>query len=100
VCGALSQTSRCALHPRRSRIGANNAIHTDPRWTRMAKRAVARHVGAFGYECPGYHRPAHPASDLTADHVVPLAAGGAPFDWGNVAVLCRSCNATKGEARV
>jgi hypothetical protein len=29
------------------------------------------------------------ATDLTVDHVVPLAAGGAPFDIGNTAVLCR-----------
>ena len=36
------------------------------------------------------------AADLTVDHVVPLAAGGAPFDIGNTAVLCRSCNSTKG----
>ncbi|MBI2764217.1 MAG: HNH endonuclease, partial [Chloroflexi bacterium] len=34
--------------------------------------------------------------DLTADHIVPLAAGGAPFDIANCAVLCRSCNSTKG----
>ena len=27
---------------------------------------------------------------------MPLAAGGAPFDIGNTAVLCRSCNSTKG----
>jgi hypothetical protein len=27
---------------------------------------------------------------------VPLAAGGAPFGIGNTAVLCRSCNSTKG----
>ncbi len=52
--------------------------------------------GEHGNWCPGYHRDAHPASDLTVDHVVPLAAGGAPFDIGNCAVLCRSCNSTKG----
>ena len=27
---------------------------------------------------------------------MPLAAGGAPLDMGNLAVLCRSCNSTKG----
>jgi 5-methylcytosine-specific restriction endonuclease McrA len=27
---------------------------------------------------------------------VPLAAGGAPFDIANCAVLCRSCNSAKG----
>jgi 5-methylcytosine-specific restriction endonuclease McrA len=52
--------------------------------------------GEHGDWCPGYQRPAHPAADLTVDHVVPLAAGGAPFDVGNTAVLCRSCNSTKG----
>jgi hypothetical protein len=52
--------------------------------------------GEHGNWCPGYQRPAHPAADLTVDHVVPLAAGGAPFDIGNTAVLCRSCNSTKG----
>jgi 5-methylcytosine-specific restriction protein A len=49
-----------------------------------------------GYQRPGYQRPAHGASDLTVDHVVPLAAGGAPFDIANTTVLCRSCNSTKG----
>ena len=38
----------------------------------------------------------HHANDLTVDHVTPLAAGGAPFDIANTAVLCRSCNSTKG----
>jgi 5-methylcytosine-specific restriction endonuclease McrA len=52
--------------------------------------------GERGNWCPVYRRPAHPATDLTVDHVVPLAAGGAPFDIGNTAVLCRSCNSTKG----
>lgn len=49
-----------------------------------------------GNWCPGYQREAHPVSDLTVDHVVPLAAGGAPLDIANCAVLCRSCNSTKG----
>jgi 5-methylcytosine-specific restriction endonuclease McrA len=52
--------------------------------------------GEHGNWCPGYQRDAHAASDLTVDHVVPLAAGGAPFDIRDCAVLCRSCNATKG----
>ena len=33
--------------------------------------------------------------DLTADHVVPLARGGAN-SWDNVVVLCRPCNSAKG----
>ncbi|MGK2851878.1 MAG: HNH endonuclease [Candidatus Limnocylindrales bacterium] len=38
----------------------------------------------------------HEPLTLTVDHVVPLTAGGAPFDVANTAVLCRSCNSTKG----
>jgi len=45
---------------------------------------------------PGLPTRRHRASDLTVDHVVPLAAGGAPLDIANYAVLCRSCNSTKG----
>jgi 5-methylcytosine-specific restriction endonuclease McrA len=52
--------------------------------------------GEHGNWCLGHQRPAHLAADLTVDHVVPLAAGGAPFDIANTAVLCRSCNSTKG----
>ena len=98
VCGVVTSrsTGRCGEHPRLSGIGANHHVHADPRWTRLSGRMIARHVGQYGYVCPGYQRPAHPAGDLTVDHVVPLAAGGAPFDIGNTAVLCRSCNSTKG----
>jgi 5-methylcytosine-specific restriction protein A len=52
--------------------------------------------GEVGDWRPGYGRPAHRAADLTVDHVVPLAAGGAPFDIAKTSVLCRSCNSTKG----
>jgi hypothetical protein len=52
--------------------------------------------GEHGDWCPGHGRPAHRAADLTVDHVVPLAAGGAPFEIANTSVLCRSCNSTKG----
>jgi 5-methylcytosine-specific restriction endonuclease McrA len=33
-------------------------------------------------------------TDLTADHVTAIAAGGHPF--GPLATLCRSCNGRKG----
>jgi 5-methylcytosine-specific restriction endonuclease McrA len=34
-------------------------------------------------------------SDLTVDHVVPIARGGTPTPE-NLQVLCRSCNSAKG----
>lgn len=65
-------------------------------WQRLSARVLRAWRGEHGYWCPGYQRDAHRAADLTVDHVVPLAAGGAPFHIGNTAVLCRSCNSTKG----
>ncbi len=65
-------------------------------WQRLSARVLRAWRGEHGDWCPGYLRAAHRAADLTVDHVVPLAAGGAPFDIANCAVLCRSCNSTKG----
>jgi hypothetical protein len=99
VCGRLASSgSRCLKHPRTSGIGANHAIHTDRRWTRMSQRMIARHVGQFGWVCPGdgVEHPAHPSHDLTTDHVQALIDGGAPFDPGNTRVLCRSRNSANG----
>jgi 5-methylcytosine-specific restriction protein A len=98
VCGVVSSRagSRCTDHARQSNRSRHNGLYSTRAWQRLSARVVARHRGQYGNHCPGYGRGAHPAVDLTADHVVPLAAGGAPFDIGNTAVLCRSCNSTKG----
>lgn len=98
VCGCVTSASRCGLHPRTSAIGANHAVHTDPRWTALSKRMIARHVGQYGWVCPGdgAEHSAHPSTDLTGDNIVPLEEGGAPFDGANVRVLCKSWNSTLG----
>jgi len=59
---------------------------------------IARHVGQYGYVCPGdgAEHPAHPTRDLTLDHVTALIDGGAPFDPANTRVLCRSRNSANG----
>ena len=36
-------------------------------------------------------------TDLTVDHIVPLAKGGDPYALTNLQVLCRSHNAAKGD---
>ncbi|HSW43470.1 MAG TPA: HNH endonuclease [Patescibacteria group bacterium] len=73
-------------------------MHTDPRWTRLSRRLITRHVGQFGWSCPGDgpEHPAHTSRDLTVDHVVPIRDGGALFDPANTRVLCRSRNSTLG----
>ena len=98
VCGVVTSRagSRCTVHARASNRSRHNALYSTRAWQRLSARVLRTWRGEHGNWCPGYLRDAHPASDLTVDHVVPLAAGGAPFDIGNCAVLCRSCNSTKG----
>src|SRR5919106_799281 len=98
VCGVATSRpgSRCTEHARQSNRSRHNALYSTPAWQRLSARVLRAWRGEQGSWCPGYGRPPHGTSDLTVDHVVPLAAGGAPFDIGNCAVLCRSCNSTKG----
>jgi len=98
VCGVITSRagSRCTDHARQSNRSRHNALYGTRAWQRLSTRVLRAWRGQHGDWCPGYQRPAHRASDLTVDHVVPLAAGGAPLDIGNCAVLCRSCNSTKG----
>ncbi|HUT78547.1 MAG TPA: HNH endonuclease [Polyangia bacterium] len=98
VCGVVTSRagSRCTTHARQSNRSRHNALYSTRAWQRLSARVLRAWRGEHGDWCPGYQRPAHPAADLTVDHVVPLAAGGAPFDIGNTTVLCRSCNSTKG----
>jgi 5-methylcytosine-specific restriction protein A len=98
VCDVLTSRngSRCTEHVRQSNRSRHNALYSTRTWQRLSARVLRAWRGEHGSWCPGYQRTAHRAADLTVDHVVPLAAGGAPFDVGNTAVLCRSCNSTKG----
>jgi 5-methylcytosine-specific restriction protein A len=98
VCGVVTSRagSRCTEHARQSNRSRHNALYSTRAWQRLSARVLRAWRGEHGNWCPGYQRPAHRAADLTVDHVVPLAAGGAPFDIGNCAVPCRSRNSTKG----
>ena len=98
VCGVVTSRagSRCTEHAGLSNRSRHNALYSTRAWQRLSGRVLRAWRGQHGNWCPGYRRPAHAAADLTVDHVMPLAAGGAPFDIGNCAVLCRSCNSTKG----
>jgi 5-methylcytosine-specific restriction endonuclease McrA len=98
VCGRVSDGPRCHRHPKPR--GSSSPIHSDPRWTRLSRRMIARHVGQFGWVCPGdgAEHPSHPVApgQLTTDHVIPLEQGGAPFDPANTRVMCKSWNSTLG----
>jgi len=83
-------------HTRQSNRSRHNGLYSTRTWQRLSARVLRTWRGEHGNWCPGYGRAAHRAADLTVDHIVPLAAGGAPFDIANTSVLCRSCNSSKG----
>lgn len=89
-----SRCESCANHVEAERTRGKRARrpYTARERTRRAE-AVAAHRAEHGDWCPGWQRPPHPSGDLTADHVVPVGAGGA--EQGDLTVLCRSCNSRK-----
>ena len=70
-------------HHRRHRVGG-------PRWQRFARQVKDRD----GWRCQSCGR----AGRLEVDHVVPLEAGGAPWDPANCQTLCHGCHAAKTRA--
>ncbi len=94
TCGRATRAgSRCPGCARNhgTRAGYGNA--------ELQRRAatVRQWRELHGDVCPGWHRPAHPVlppNKLTADHVRAVADGG--DQNGPLAVLCRSCNGSKG----
>ncbi len=85
VCGVVTSRagSRRTEHDRQSNRSRHNALYSTRAWQRLSTRMLRAWRGDHGNSCPGYQRDAHPASDLTVDHVIPLASGGAPFDTAN-----------------
>jgi hypothetical protein len=60
-------------------------------WERLRRWCVRRHVGTFGWTCPGYMREAHPARDLQGHHRVPLSERGESIA-SNVEIWCSACH--------
>jgi 5-methylcytosine-specific restriction enzyme A len=96
-CPQPTTRTRCAEHERqaeRVKAARRPTMRTYAETKRRAE-AVAVHVAAYGWWCPGWgDQPPHPSRDLTADHAVAVAAGG-PED-GPLRVLCRPCNSRRG----
>ena len=69
------------------------------RFVRTARKQVVQFTRANiytrdNYTCQ-YCRRAFPTNDLTFDHVVPVAQGGAR-SWTNIVTCCITCNRKKG----
>lgn len=97
----IRKGNRCPKHQseRDAHQRATTPTKVTRTWAERQRRskAVADHKAIHGNWCPGYQVPAHTSDRLTADHLTPVAAGGAPD--GPLGVLCVSCNSRKG-ARV
>lgn len=102
-CKRLTRNaSRCdqcqAVYRRESEAarGSATARGYDSAYQRTAAAVLAEHRRAHGNWCPGWRREAHPADELTVDHVIPLSKGGTNHR-SNLAILCRPCNSAKGD---
>ena len=83
VCGVVTSRagSRCTEHARQSNRSRHNALYSTRAWQRLSARVLRTWRGEHADWCQGYQRPAHPAADLTVDHVVPQRADDST--WSN-----------------
>lgn len=104
VCIVCRETTTAG--PRCPRCGGGRRTPQPPNPRRLASyqraraRLIAEHVRRFGPICPecgGRVIPGVRRTTLSADHITPLAEGGALL--GPMRVCCLSCNAARG-ARV
>lgn len=82
----------CAAHALRNRSPSDLARSSRGERYRRSF-AVTAWVDVNGWVCPGWERPEHPSTDLTAAHSTAVARGGV---GSALFVLCRSCNARQG----
>ncbi len=96
TCGSISDQSRCPPH---RRVVLQDKRTRRPRISRAEERrraaVVREHRAQYGDWCPGWEREPHPSTDLTADHVVGVGAGGS--EQGLLSAMCRACNGAKGD---
>lgn len=63
----------------------------DPRLSRAYRKARLQVLARDGYVCHYCGRDA-----TTADHIIPIKAGGDPVSLDNMVACCVSCNSRKG----
>lgn len=74
-CGVLTRSSRCRRCSAKFDRTRDKPTRRGYDWAEVQRRAAAvkAHRAQFGDWCPGWQRPPHDATDLTADHIVPVA---------------------------
>lgn len=101
-CGQLhTNQSRCNTHTQAARQPPHPA-YNDPEYKRIRRLMLDEHIAQHGLICPGapdLDHEAHPCTDLTIDHIIPLSAGptaGGTNHPSNLRVLCQPANTAKG----
>lgn len=93
IPGARGMCEACLRNYRaghdRARIGHRERGHYDAAWRRRSKREIRQHVAIHGYLCPWCPDADPEKNPLTLDHVTAR-------DDSATQVICRSCNARKG----
>lgn len=85
----------CPACQKQANAEHQNPLYNDSRYRTRRARILAAWRRLHGDLCVGYgDQPPHESSDLTLDHVIPLADGGDIM--GEVVVRCRTCNGRKG----
>lgn len=84
-------------------IGGNMARGSNWNCNGNAKRKLTARLRAEGRPCAlcgmpiDYSLPSGDPWSFELDHIVPLARGGAPYDYANVQAAHRICNQRKGK---
>lgn len=66
-----------------------------PAW----RQARAQTLERDGYECQ-LRLKGCTGKATQADHIIPVAEGGPPFELANLRAACEHCNTSRGAARV
>jgi len=86
-CGRLTSRSRCTIHQRGKQQAKDAKRPTRRTHTEQQRRRQQVAAQPWCTVCGS-------TEDLTAEHVVPVAAGGS--EDGPLVTLCRRCNSSRG----
>jgi len=72
-------------------------VRSTARWQKLRAEflALSTHCARCGQPLRPDLKAPHPLSS-TVDHIIPIAAGGDPFDWGNLRAMHYGENASLG----